>query len=239
VIGLSSTYINQPGGAPITTQIPYPQYHIFRDRADAGRQLAMSLRDEFSGEDCIVLALPRGGVPVAYEIASVLKLPLDVLVVRKLGAPFHRELAVGAIGPGGVVAYNDRIMAQLGLDRDSMKAIRNAEQLELERRERVYRGGRSSSLDVAGKIVIVVDDGIATGSTMLVAVKALRRLGPRSIVVAVPTSSKEALLQLQQLADKVIALITPEPYIAVGAWYERFDQTSDEDVTRLLSSETL
>jgi predicted phosphoribosyltransferase len=185
------------------------------------------------------LALPRGGVPVAYEIAVALKLPLDVLIVRKLGAPFQRELAIGAIGPHGVVVFNDRLMEQLGLDPDVVQEIREAEQNELERRELAYRGEDAEPLNVSGKTVIVVDDGIATGSTMLAAVKALRQLGPEKIVVAVPTSSKDAYFQLQQLADDVIALSTPEPYIAVGAWYERFGQTSDEDVKRILASETL
>lgn len=176
---------------------------------------------------------------MAYEIALALKLPLDVLIVRKLGAPFQHELAIGAIGPHGVVVLNDRLVDQLGLDPGVVEEVREAEQAELERRERAYRGKDAEPLRVSGRTVIVVDDGIATGSTMFAAIKSLRQLGPKKIVVAVPTSSRDAYVELQQLADEVIALSTPEPYIAVGSWYENFGQTSDDDVKRILASETV
>jgi putative phosphoribosyl transferase len=207
---------------------------VFRDRSDAGRQLAERLADERLAGDVVVLGLPRGGVPVAFEIATQMQWPLDVLIVRKLGAPFHRELAVGAIASGGVIVYNDGVLRQLGLSRDDVEPTRLEEQAELERRETKYRSGRAP-LDVAGKVVVLVDDGIATGATMLAAVEALRALEAARIVVAVPTSSESAYLSLRKAADDVIALSTPEPYVAVGAWYRSFAQTGDQEVIDLLA----
>ena len=207
---------------------------VFRDRSDAGQRLAERIADEQLAGDVVVLGLPRGGVPVAFEIAARMQWPLDVLIVRKLGAPFHRELAVGAIGPRGVIVYNDRVLQQLGLSRDDVEPIRVEEQAELERRETKYRSGRPP-LELAGRVVVLVDDGIATGATMLAGVEALRELGVARIVVAVPTSSVDAYLSLRKAADDVIALSTPEPYVAVGAWYESFAQTSDREVIDLLA----
>lgn len=205
----------------------------FHDRQDAGRRLAERLVEEFPGDDTIVLGLPRGGVPVAFEIAAALHAPLDVLVVRKLGTPMNPELAAGAIGPRGVAVFNDGLLRMLGLEQDDLEPIRQKEQRELERREKAYRGNRPP-LEIEGRQVILVDDGVATGATMSAAVEALRLLGAARVIVAVPTSSTEACTKLKTLADDVIALSTPEPYVAVGAWYERFDQTSDREVIELL-----
>jgi putative phosphoribosyl transferase len=206
---------------------------MFRDRQDAGVRLARRLSSEGFTGDAIVLGLPRGGVPVAYEIAVELKAPLDVFLVRKLGAPFNPELAVGAIASGGEAVYNEGLLAQLGLDEEALAPILKREEEELERRERVYRRGRPAP-SVAGKTVILVDDGVATGATMLAAVDAVRALGPRRVVVAVPSTSASALARLRRSADEVIALSTPEPYVAVGAWYESFPQLSDRDVIEFL-----
>jgi putative phosphoribosyl transferase len=206
---------------------------MFRDRQDAGVRLAQRLSSEGFTGDAIVLGLPRGGVPVAYEIAVELKAPLDVFLVRKLGAPFNPELAVGAIASGGEAVYNEGLLAQLGLDEEALAPILKREEEELERRERVYRRGRPAP-SVAGKTVILVDDGVATGATMLAAVDAVRALGPRRVVVAVPSTSASALARLRRSADEVIALSTPEPYVAVGAWYESFPQLSDRDVIEFL-----
>lgn len=205
----------------------------FRDRQDAGRRLAERIAGDFAGDDTIVLGLPRGGVPVAFEIAKALQAPLDVLIVRKIGTPMNPELAAGAIGPRGVAVYNEELLRMIGLDREDLESIKQSEQRELERREAVYRGDRPP-LQVEGKTVILVDDGIATGATMSAAVEALRLLGAGRIVVTVPTSSTDACRHLEELADEVIALSTPEPYVAVGAWYENFGQTSDQEVIDLL-----
>jgi predicted phosphoribosyltransferase len=206
---------------------------IFRDRSDAGRRLGEQLRRQrFSGAP-IVLGLPRGGVPVAYEIAAALGAPLDVLIVRKLGAPFHPELAVGAIAHGGIAVYNDDLLAMLRLTPDSMQPIRAAEQKELARRERIYRGERPPP-EIGGKSVILVDDGVATGATMVAAVRATRALEPREIIVAVPTSARESLARLEAVTDRVVVIETPEPYVAVGAWYKDFSQLTDDEVLAYL-----
>jgi len=226
-------------GALIIKRYQESTFVRFSDRREAGRKLGARLAQEFSGKACIVLGLPRGGVPVAHEVAAALGAPLDVLVVRKLGAPFNPELAVGAIGPGGVVFYNETIMKQIGIREDDIEDIRDAEQKELERRERAYRGANAKPVAVAGKTVIVVDDGIATGSTMKAAIMALRGLGAGKIVVAVPTSALDSYYELRNVADEVVTLSTPDPYIAVGAWYEHFGQTSDEEVRRILALETV
>jgi putative phosphoribosyl transferase len=177
----------------------------------------------------IVLGLPRGGVPVSYEVAAALGAPLDVVVVRKLGAPFNPELAVGAIAYGGVAVYNELLLHLLHTSADAMEATRSAEQKELARRERVYRGERPPPA-VGDRSVILVDDGVATGATMEAAVRATRALGPREIIVAVPTCARESLQRLEAVADRVVVIETPEPYISVGSWYRDFSQVSDDEV---------
>jgi putative phosphoribosyl transferase len=207
---------------------------IFRDRSEAGRRLGARLRDLTAGENVIVLGLPRGGVPVACEVAAAIGAPVDVLVVRKLGAPFNPELAVGSIASGGITVYNHWVLEQLGLAADDMAETLEREQRELERRETVYRGAAGLP-DVADKVVVLVDDGAATGATMHAGVKAVRTRNPRRIIVALPTSSGDAAARLARVADEVVTLSTPEPYIAVGRWYLSFDQLSDDDVAQWLS----
>lgn len=208
---------------------------IFRDRNDAGRQLGERLVRQHTRGDIVVLGLPRGGVPVACEVAAALDAPVDVLVVRKLGAPFNPELAVGSIATGGVTVYNRWVLGQLGLDEEALAPIVERERRELARREHVYRDDRPLP-DLLGKIVVLVDDGAATGATMHAGVEAVRALGPRRIIVALPTSSPEAAERLAAVADEVVAISTPDPYFAVGAWYQVFDQLSDEDVAECLAS---
>jgi putative phosphoribosyl transferase len=210
---------------------------LFRDRIDAGQQLAERLRGWRFRDDVVVLGLPRGGVPVAREVAAALRAPLDVCVVRKLGAPFNPELAVGAIAFGGVTVYNESLLAQLGLDESDIEGVRRREQAELRRRERAYRGARPP-LELEGKTVILVDDGIATGATMHAAVLAIRKLEPKSIIVAVPTSAADSVARLEGVADRVVALATPEPYFGVGAWYAEFPQLSDADVLSCLATQS-
>jgi len=206
----------------------------FRDRTEAGRRLAERLTAYADRPDVLVLALPRGGVPVAYEVARALRAPLDVFLVRKLGVPGYEELAMGAVATGGVRVLNDQIVAGLRIPGHVIEAVAEAEQQELARRERVYRGDRPPP-DVRHRTVILVDDGLATGATMQAAIKALRALPPARIVVAVPTGSPETCEQLKAQADDVICAITPEPFHAVGLWYEDFTQTTDEEVRDLLA----
>src|SRR5207302_345843 len=184
--------------------------------------------------DVLVLALPRGGVPVAYEVAHRLGAPLDVFVVRKLGVPGYEELAMGAVATGGVRVLNDQIVERLGLPEYVIDAVAAREHQELARRERLYRGGRPPP-DVRGRTVILVDDGLATGATMRAAIMALRQLQPARIVVAVPTASPDTCKELKAEADDVVCAITPEPFLAVGHWYEDFSQTTDEEVRDLLA----
>ena len=207
---------------------------VFRDRRHAGRVLAQILAGYANRSDVIVLALPRGGVPVAYEVAKALHAPLDVFVVRKLGVPGHEEYAMGAIASGGVRVLNDEVVRRLGIPDAAVDAVTRYEQGELERRERLYRAGRPLP-DLRGRTVIVVDDGLATGSTMLAAVRALRAQQPARIVVAVPTAAAETCAQLRSEADEVVCATTPEPFRAVGTWYDDFSQTSDEEVRELLA----
>jgi len=207
---------------------------VFRDRRHAGRVLAQVLAGYANRSDVFVLALPRGGVPVAYEVADVLHAPLDVLVVRKLGVPGHEEYAMGALASGGVRVLNDEVVQRLGISDAAVDAVTRHEQRELERRERLYRGGRPLP-DMRGRTVILVDDGLATGSTMLAAVRALRAQQPARIVVAVPTAAAETCVQLRSEADEVVCATTPEPFGAVGMWYDDFSQTSDEEVRELLA----
>jgi len=207
---------------------------IFRDRSEAGRRLGARMRDLDLGQDVVVLGLPRGGVPVACEVAAAIGAPVDVLVVRKLGAPFNPELAVGSIASGGIIVYNHWVLEQLGLDADDLAPIVEREQRELERRETAYRGGTGLP-ELTDKVVVLVDDGAATGATMHAGVKAVRTCNPRRIIVALPTSSSDAAARLARVADQVVTLSTPEPYLAVGRWYLTFDQLTDDDVARWLS----
>jgi erythromycin esterase-like protein/predicted phosphoribosyltransferase len=208
--------------------------HRFRDRVEAGRALAERLGAYARRDDVIVLGLPRGGVPVAFEVARALDAPLDVLVVRKLGVPGHEELAFGAIATGGMRVINKELVESLGLPLEWIEAIDARQRRELERRERTLRAQRPPP-DLSGRTVIVVDDGLATGSTMTAAVQALRQEEPARIVVAVPVADPEVCEQLRSLADEVVCLQTPRPLGAVGQWYEDFSQTSDDEVRGLLT----
>jgi predicted phosphoribosyltransferase len=206
----------------------------FLDRADAGRHLAVALAAYANRGDVVVLGLPRGGVPVAYEVARELAAPLDVFVVRKLGVPGHEELAMGAIAAGGIEILNREVIDQVGVSRDLVDRVAARERNELQRREAAFRGGRGP-VDVAGKTVVAVDDGLATGSTMEAAIAALRLLNPSRIVVAVPVGAEDTCKRLRTAADEVVCLVTPRPFQAVGQWYADFSQTSDDDVRALLS----
>ncbi|SDH63948.1 MULTISPECIES: erythromycin esterase family protein [Bradyrhizobium] len=207
---------------------------LFRDRREAGGLLAEKLAAYANRPDVLVLALPRGGVPVAYEVARGLGAPLDVFVVHKLGVPGYEELAMGAIATGGVRVLNDQLVERLGIGEQAIEAIAARERQELERRERLYRGDRPPP-DVRGRTVILVDDGLATGATMHAAIEALRQQNPARIVVAVPMASPEACEEMKEKADDVICAITPEPFHAVGRWYQDFSQTADEEVGILLA----
>jgi putative phosphoribosyl transferase len=207
----------------------------FRDRRSAGQLLARQLDAYAHRSDVVVLGLPRGGVPVAFEVADALDAPLDVFVVRKLGVPFQPELAMGAIASGGVMVLNDDVLTMAHITPDVVARAVSAEQRELVRREHLYRNGRPP-LALTGKIVILVDDGLATGSTMRAAVEAVRRLQPARVIVAVPVGASESCRLLEQSADDVICLQIPVPFSAVGLWYEDFSQTSDDEV-RLLVEE--
>jgi erythromycin esterase-like protein/predicted phosphoribosyltransferase len=206
----------------------------FRDRRDAGRRLVEKLGSYVNLPDLLVLALPRGGVPVGYEVARALGAPLDVFVVRKLGVPGHEELAMGAVASGGVRVLNDEIVEGLGVSEHTIDAAGLREQQELTRRERLYRNGRPAP-DLSGRTVILVDDGLATGATMRAAVQAARQQHPARIIVAVPTASPDTAAALKRDADEVVSVMLPEPFFAVGQWYDDFGQTTDEEVRELLS----
>ena len=206
----------------------------FENREDAGRRLAGALADYRGLENALVLGLPRGGVPVAAEVAAALQLPLDVLCVRKLGVPFQRELAMGAIASGGAVVRNEEVLAGWPAATAAFERVLAQELGELARRERAYRGS-APPLKLQGRTVIIVDDGLATGATMEAAVRALRSLQASRIVVAVPVASPEAHARIAAVADEVVTLATPQGFSAVGEWYRDFDQTSDAEVTRLLA----
>jgi putative phosphoribosyl transferase len=210
------------------------EHRAFQDRRDAGRALAAALQKYAERDDVVVLALPRGGVPVAYEVASALGAPLDLFLVRKLGTPGHRELAMGAIASGGVRVLNDDVVRWYGISNDAIEAVAREEERELVRRERAYREGREP-VPIERRVAILVDDGLATGSTMRAAVKAVRQLRPSVVVVAVPVGARETCDELSAIADEVVCLRCPEPFAAVGQWYLDFDQTTDEEVRRLLS----
>jgi putative phosphoribosyl transferase len=208
---------------------------IFRDRYDAGRQLALELARANHQRDALVLALPRGGVPVAYEVARMLDLPLDVLVVRKVGLPGQPELAMGAVASGGARVVNEDVMVQVADAAAVFEKVATLELLELERRELAYRGTRPP-LAVAGRQCIVVDDGLATGATMEAAVRALRAMEAEHIVVAVPVASTSARERLEGCADAVVCVREPAYFNSVGQWYEDFAQTEDAEVERLLNA---
>jgi len=205
----------------------------FRDRREAGQVLADRLTAYAGRPDVLVLALPRGGVPVAYEVARALGAPLDVFLVRKLGVPGQEELAMGAVATGGVRVLNEQVVGALGIPPSVIEAVAAWQQQELARRERLYRGDRPPP-DVRGRTVILVDDGLATGSTMRAALAALRRQQPARLVVAVPTAAPETCDELRAEADDVVCATTPEPFDSVGLWYEDFSQTTDEEVRELL-----
>ena len=203
----------------------------FRDRAEAGRALAKRLAAYEGDANVLILGLPRGGIPVAYEVARGLAAPLDVFVVRKLGVHGHEELAMGAIATGGVTVFDPGLVDFI--PRSELNAVVAAESAELERREHLYRNHRPAQ-NPAGKTVILVDDGLATGASMQAAVHALRALKPQKIVVAVPVASREACAALTQVADDVVCILTPDRFYAVGQWYDNFSQTSDDEVRTLL-----
>jgi putative phosphoribosyl transferase len=206
----------------------------FRDRAEAGRQLAEQLHEYAGRNDVVVLGLPRGGVPVAFEVARALGAPLDVFLVRKLGVPGHEELAMGAVASGGVRVLNEELVRRLGLSAQELDEVVAREEAELERREEAYRGGRPRP-DLRGKVGILVDDGLATGATMRAAVEALRREGPAKLMVAVPTGAEESCEDLRPLVDELVCLTTPQPFYAVGLWYDDFTPTTDDEVRELLT----
>lgn len=205
----------------------------YHDRRHAGRRLATELAAYANQPGAIVLALPRGGVPVGYEVATALGLPLDVFVVRKLGVPWHEELAMGALASGGVRVLDEQLIRAAHVSDEDVERITAAERVELERRERLYRGARPFP-ELRGRTAILVDDGLATGSTMRAGVAALRRKGPARIVVAVPVAAAETCAAFRDIADDTVCAETPEPFVAVGLWYEDFSQTTDEEVHDLL-----
>jgi len=203
------------------------------DRRDAGERLARHLAGRVTAP-AVVLGLPRGGVPVAAEIARTLDLPLDVLVVRKLGVPGHEEFAMGAIASGGVTVVDEDLVARLRIGASRLDAVLERERAELARREQAYRGDRAYP-DLAAATVVLVDDGIATGATMRAAVQAVRRLGAKRCVVAVPVAAPDSLAMLRDEADEVVCLAAPERFSSVGQWYRHFDQTSDAEVRQCLA----
>ena len=205
----------------------------FRDRRDAGRKLAQELLHYAGRSDVSILALPRGGIPVAYEVALALNAPLDVFIVRKLGLPGREELALGAIGSGGVRVLNNDVIRILNIPQEVINIVAQRELQELQRREQSYRGNRPPP-DVSGRTVILIDDGLATGASMRAAVTGLRAQHPARIVVAVPTAAREVCDAFEFEVDEMVCLITPEPFYGVGKWYEEFAQIDDEEVRRLL-----
>lgn len=210
----------------------------FLDRTEAGKLLAAELGEYANRPDVWVLGLPRGGIPVAYEIAQDLNLPLDICLVRKLGVPGQPELAMGAIAPNDVMVMNHEIFQSLGIPASALQQVVENEKQELQRRDRAYRENRPEP-DVQGKTVILVDDGIATGSTLQAAIATLRQKNPQEIVVAVPVAPFSACESLRMIVDKVICLSTPEPLNSIGMWYVDFSQTSDQEVRHLLAQQTI
>lgn len=208
-------------------------FNRFVDRESAGRALAQKLLKYRATPDLLIIGLPRGGLVVAYEVAVILEAQLDVLIVRKLGAPYQPELAMGAIAEGGMLLLNDAVVNYLSISREFIEETAKEQLIELNRRQKLYRDGRALP-KIAGRTVVVVDDGLATGSTMKVAVRALRRKEPSKLVIAVPVGAASTCLELKDEADEVICLMTPEPFSAVGSWFENFEQTTDQQVRELL-----
>jgi putative phosphoribosyl transferase len=206
----------------------------FQNRADAGRFLAAQLKEYRGRPDVLVLGLPRGGVPVAYEIAHELGVPLDVFVVRKLGVPGHEELAMGAIAGGGTTVLNQEVIAELGIPDELIRQVIDRESRELSRREALYRGDRPLPR-VEGRTVILVDDGLATGSTMRAAAAAVSARNPRKVIVAVPVAASQTCDELEREVDAVVCPLTPDPFYAVGLWYQDFSPTTDQEVRLLLA----
>lgn len=205
----------------------------FRNRTEAGRRLAERLLAYRDQPDVLVLGLPRGGVPVAYEVAQALNAPLDICLVRKLGVPGHSELAMGAISSGGGQVLNVQIVDSLGIEREAIETVANREWHEIERREKLYRQDKDPPR-IEDHVVILIDDGLATGSTMLAGIKALRHLNPKALVVAVPVAPASTCSEIARWVDELVCLEQPEPFYSVGQWYEDFSQTSDEEVCALL-----
>jgi putative phosphoribosyl transferase len=206
----------------------------FANRRQAGKKLAAKLTRYGNRSDVLVLALPRGGVPVAFEVARALQAPLDVFLVRKLGLPGHKEFAMGAIATGGVRVLNEEVTSRIHIPESTIDEVARREQKELERRERLYRGDQPAP-NLQGRTVILIDDGLATGSTMRAAATALRRMRPAKIIVAVPVAAPETCEEFRSEVDEVLCAAMPEPFMAVGAWYEEFSDTSDEEVRDLLA----
>ena len=206
---------------------------LFQDRTDAGRFLATKLANYAHRPDVLILALPRGGVPVAFEVAKALKAPLDIFLVRKLGVPGQEELAMGAIATGGARVLNREVVQALGISSEIIDWVAAKELQELRRREQLYRGQRPAP-NVQDRTVILVDDGLATGATMRAAVLALRQQGPARIVVAVPTAAPSTCAEFETEVDEIVCAVTPEPFYGVGLWYANFSQTTDEEVRNLL-----
>lgn len=208
--------------------------HFYKNRREAGRDLAIALAEYANQTDVMVLALPRGGVPVAYEVADILKAPLDVLLVRKLGVPGHEELAMGAIAWGNVQIINQDIVQQLGISKKAIQQVIGKETQELHRRNHLYRNDQPLP-QIEGNRIIIVDDGLATGATMKAAVSALNQLGADQIIVAVPVGSASTCQELGKTVNQVVCLQTPEPFYGVGQWYQDFSQTTDQEVEHLLA----
>lgn len=208
---------------------------LFTDRRDAGRQLAVALADWADAPDRIVLALPRGGVPVAFEVAQALHAPLDLLVVRKLGIPGREEYAMGAIASGGLRVLHDEVVQGLRIPAPAIARVVAREEEELARREREYRGTRPPPV-LGGRTVLLVDDGLATGASMEAALLAVQRQHPAQVVVAVPVAPADTCARLRSLADAVVCVASPEPFLAVGCWYQAFPQTTDDEVRALLAA---
>jgi predicted phosphoribosyltransferase len=206
----------------------------FADRRDAGRALASQLKQYAGRDDAVVLALPRGGVPVGYEVAQAIGAPLEVFLVRKLGTPGHRELAMGAIASGGIRVLNHEVVRWLGITPEQIDAVAREEQRELERREQAYK--KDTPVPLEGRVIILVDDGLATGSTMRAAVQAVRQRKPAKVIVAVPVGSPDTCTDLRQIADEVLCVRAPERFSAVGEWYDDFAQTTDAEVAELIHS---
>ncbi|HLH01502.1 MAG TPA: phosphoribosyltransferase [Bryobacteraceae bacterium] len=207
---------------------------IFKDRRDAGRKLAECVREYVPARDVLVLALPRGGVPVGYEVAEALAAELDVFIVRKIGLPGQEELAIGAIASGGIRVLNEDLIREVDLSETVLEQLTARERIELHRREQFYCGGRAAA-HLTDRTIVLVDDGLATGASMRAACLAVREQHPAVIIVAVPVAARETGRELERCADRVVCVATPSPFFAVGSWYEDFSQTTDEEVQQLLA----